>query len=301
MKHQIFTIAAMLLLCAPLVGAQSQAPDSKYSIKANTNIGLGNAYTVSSAVNGVALDKSNDTSFGVDFRYRFWQKNSLSCGINAGLGYAVGNQTVKIDNLKFNYAAGADADMDGDTHQRFTEVTDASQKVSLDNFLIPVYVDFNWQFSQRVSLYANTGFAFRFSTTTKAKDLKGSCSAYGIYPKYDNLKMDDGWLNDFGDHSLSGASVEEPQQNSLTMSVMGGAGLRVWIYGPLSFECGLNYHYGFMNRLKSGNFADGSVTADNAPVTYTVANGRTVKSFSSAFNNNKLSILSLNFGLIFSF
>lgn len=291
----------MLLLCAPIVGAQSQAPDSKYSIKANTNIGLGNAYTVSSAVNGVALDKSNDTSFGVDFRYRFWQKNNLSCGINVGLGYAVGNQTVKIDNLKFNYSAGTDADMDGDTHQRFTEVTDASQKVSLGNFLIPVYVDFNWQFSHRVSLYANTGFAFRFSTTTKAKDLKGSCSAYGIYPKYDNLKMDDEWLNDFGDHSLSGASVEEPQQNSLTMSVMGGVGLRVWIYGPLSFECGLNYHYGFINRLKSGNFADGSVTADNAPVTYTVVNGRTVKSFSSAFNNNNLSILSLNLGLIFSF
>ena len=301
MKHQIFTIAAMLLLCTPLVGAQSQVPESKYSIKAYTNIGLGNAYTVSSAVNGVALDKSSDTSFGVDFRYRFWQKNNLSCGINAGLGYAVGNQTVKIDNLKFNYAAGADADMDGDTYLRYTELSKARQKVSLGELAIPMYVDFNWQFSQRVSLYANTGLTFRFSTMARANDVTGSCNIYGIYPKYDNLKMDDEWLNDFGDHSLSGASVEKPQQNSLTMGVMGGAGLRIWIYGQLLFECGLNYHYGFMNRLKSGNFADGSVTADNALVTYTVANGRTVKSFSSAFNKNKLSILSLNLGLILSF
>lgn len=291
----------MFLLSVPLAGAQSQAPDTKYSFKANTNIGLGSAYSASSAVSSVDLDKSSNTSFGVDFRYRFWKKNDLSLGINAGLGYAVGSQTIKIDNLKFNYAAGADADMDGDTYQRYTEVSDASQKVSLGDFTVPVYVDFNWQFSQRFSLYANAGLTFRFSTTTKPKDLLGDCCAYGIYPKYDNLKMDDEWLNDFGDHSLLGASVEKPKQNSFTMSVMGGAGLRIWIYGPLSFECGLNYHYGFSNRLKYSNFAAGVVTVENAPVTYTVADGRKVKSFASAFNKDKLSLLSLNFGLIFRF
>lgn len=301
MKHHILTITAILLLCVPATGAQSQASEGKYSIKANTNIGLGNAYSAKSSVNSMNLDKSTAASFGVDFRYRFWQKNYLSLGINAGVNYVVGSQTFKATDLKFNYTAGAEADMDGDTYQRYTEVNDAQQKVSLGELEIPVYVDLNWQFSQRVSLYANAGLAFRFSTMAKTKNVTGSCDVYGIYPKYDNLKIDDEWLNDFGDHSLAGASVEKSQQNSFTMSIMGGAGFRVWIYGPLSFECGVTYHYGFMNRLKSSNLADGSVTADNAPVTYTVANGRTVKSFTSAFDTDKLSMLSLNLGLIFSF
>lgn len=301
MKHHILTIAALLLLCAPVAGAQSREPEGKYSIKANTNIGLGSAYSASSAVNGVNLDKSSTTSFGVDFRYRFWHKNNLSLGINAGVNYAVGSQSITANDLKFNYSAGPDADMDGDSYQRYSEVSDARQKVSLGEVIIPAYVDFNWQFSKRVSLYANAGLAFRFSTMATTKDVTGNCDVYGIYPQYDNLKMDDEWLNDFGNRSLMGASLEKPQQNVFTMSVMGGAGLRVWIYGPLSFECGVNYHYGFMNRLKSDNFATGTVTADNAPVTYTVADGRTVKSFASSFGKDKLSMLSLNLGLIFSF
>lgn len=301
MRHQILTLSAMLLLSAPFARAQSEAPEGKFSIKANANIGLGSAYSATSSVSGVNLDKSNSTSFGVDFRYRFWQKNDLSLGINVGANYAIGRQTIKANDLKFNYTAGADADMDGDTYQRYTEVSDAQQKISLGELAIPVYVDLNWQFSQRVSLYANAGLAFRFSTTATTKNVVGNCYVYGIYPKYDNLKIDDEWLNDFGNNSLAGASVERSQQNSFTMNVIGGAGLRVWIYGPLSFECGVNYQYGFINRLKSGNFADGTITADNAPVTYTVANGRTVKSLASAFEKDKLSMLSLNVGLIFLF
>lgn len=301
MKHHILTIAAILLLHAPIIDAQSQSPEDKYSIKANTNIGLGNAYSATTSIDGARLDKSDNTGFGVDFRYRFWQKHKLSLGLNAGLDYYAGSQTIVMDGMKFNYTAGADADMDGDTYQRYTEISRASQKISLGALTVPVYVDFNWQFSQRVSLYANAGIAFRFSTMAEAKNTMGSCDVYGGYPKYDNLKIDDEWLNDFGDHSLSGASVENPQQNSLTMSIRGGAGLRVWIYGPLSFECGVNYDYGCMNRLKSGNLDCGTVTADNAPVTYTVENGRNVKSFASVLNKNKLSMLSLNLGLIFSF
>lgn len=301
MRHQILTAATVLLLCAPAAGAQSQAPDAKYSVKANTNIGLGGAYSASSAVSGVNLDKSAYTGFGVDFRYRFWHKHGLSLGINGGVGYAVGSQTVKVDDLKFNYTAGAEADMDGDTYQRYTEVSDASQKVSLGELVIPVYVDFNWQFSRRVSLYVDAGLSLCVSTMAKARDVTGRCNVYGVYPKYGNLKMDDDWLNDFGDHTLSGAAVEKPQQNSFTMSVGGGAGLRVWIYGPLSFECGVKYDYGFISRLKSGNFSGGTVNADNAPVTYTVEQGRVVKSFASALGKDKLSVLSLNLGLIFSF
>lgn len=291
----------MLLLCAPGAGAQDTGRDGNFAIKANANIGLGNAYTATSAVDGAKLDKSGNSSYEVDFHYRFWQNRNLSLGINAGLGYATGSQTITIDGMKFNYTAGADADMDGDTYQRYTEIGKASQKVSLGELIVPVYVDFNWQFCRRVSLYVNAGVNFRVSASAKIKDVTGNCDVYGIYPKYDNLKMDDEWLNDFGDHSLAGASADKVKQNGGTISLRGGAGLRVWLYGPLSLECGVNYEYGVINQLKSGSFSADNVTAETAPVTYTVAEGRKVKSFSSVLSTDKLSNLSLNLGLIFSF
>lgn len=301
MKLLISTIISLSLVCVPFAGAQTVKPSTKHSVKPNVGIGLGKAYSTSSSVAGIEVDKSSSTSFRVDYRYQFWQKYNLSLGINVGLSYSTGSMTLKADNLSFDYTADAAADMDGDTYQRHTTIRDMSQKVSLGEFGVPVYVDFNWQIVNRFAIYAEAGLGFRFSTTAKVKDVTGTCDVYGIYPKYDNLKMDDEWLNDFGDHSLSGTSVDKPQQNPFTMNLRVGAGFRIWIAGPLSIECGVNYNYGFMNRLKSGPYTDGNTNTENAPMTYTLADGRNLKASSLALGKSRLSNLNATIGLIFSF
>lgn len=301
MKHIIISIIAVSMLSSLYMGAQNSRTDGPCSVKVNANIGLGSAYSASSTIDGVGLDKSSNTSFGVDFRYRFWKRGNLSSGINAGLAYSSGSQTIVAKDLNFNYAAGAEADMDGDTYQRYTEIERMSQKVTLGEVVVPVYVDFDWRFSRRVSLYANAGLAFRFATAAKVKGLTGTCDVYGVYPKYDDLKIDDEWLNDFGDHNLNGTVAGKPMQNSFTMSVRAGVGMRVWIYGPVSVECGVGYDRGLTDRLKPGNMSLDEVTADTAPVTYTVADGRSVKSLTSALSGDKLSSLTFNLGLIFNF
>lgn len=301
MKLIISSIMASILLCAPVAGVHAAAPDGKHSVKINANIGLGSAYSISSGIDDLKSDKSGSNTFGIDYRYRFWKGGNLSLGINAGLAYSTGSMTLGVDNMSFNYSAGADADMDGDAYQRYTTIRDMSQKVSLSEFGVPVYVDFNWQFSQRFALYVEAGLGFRFSTSATVNDLTGTCDVYGIYPKYDNLKMDDEWLNDFGEHSLSKATIAEPKQNSMTMHLRAGAGFRVWIYGPVSLECGVNYNYGLMNRLKVDSYSSGATTPGNAPMTYTVAGGRNIKVLSSGLDKSKLSNLNLHIGLIFSF
>lgn len=300
MKH-IAIIAAAILLCAPLAGAQASRPDGKYSLKAHVGIGLGNAYTATTAVDGVALDKSSNSTAGVDFRFRFWQKENLSLGVNGGLAYSWGNQKFIARDLSFHYDTTGEADVDGDSYRRYTTIENMAQEVQLGELDIPLYVDFNWQFCERVSLYAQAGIALRFSTLAKVKSTTGKCSVYGRYPQYGDLKIDDEWLNDFGTTTLDGARTYKPAQNTFTMSVGAGAGLRVWLYGPLSFECGVNYDYSLINRLKSASFATGKVTAGTAPLTYTSLNGRYVRPLTSAISSDKLSNVSLNLALIFEF
>ncbi len=302
MKYIASILTAALMLCAPLAGAQASRPDGKYSVKAHTGIGLGKAYSASSAIEGVSLEKASDNSVGVDFRYRFWKKEKLSLGLNAGLDYSWGSQSLRASDLDFNYTAGPDADMDGDSYRRFTTIKGLTQDISLADIGIPVYVDFNWQICDRVSIFAQAGIALRFSTTAKIKgDVSGNCSVYGIYPQYDNLKIDEEWLNDFGDSHLYGTPVDKPAQNAFTMSIGAGAGARLWLVGPLSLECGISYDYGLMNRLKAAPFAVGDATAESAPMTYTCASGRQLKALSSALSSDKLSKLRLNIGLIFTF
>ena len=301
MIHRIISIIALSLLSAPFAGAQVTFTDCSNSVKPFAEIGFGKAYSTSSDIAGLRTDKSSSNTFGVEYRHRFWKHHNLSLGINAGVGYSIGSMTLKADEISFDYAAGPDADMDGDSYQRYTLLGDMSQKITLSELAVPVYVDINWQLSKRFSLYAEAGMGFRFSSSAKAKDITGTCDVYGIYPKYANLKIDDEWLNDFGNHSLSGATAEKPQQNSFTMNLRAGGGFRVWIYGPVSLECGVNYNIGLTNRLKSESFADGAATAENAPMTYTVDSGRKIKSLTSALNKSKLSNLNLNIGLIFSF
>lgn len=304
MKHYIsslISLLSLLMLCTYPATAQINRSDSKFSIKANANVSLGNAYSASSDINGVDIDKSGSTEFGLDFRYRFWKQANFSLGLNAGVGYATGSQTIIADELNFTYTAGPEADIDGESYQRYTELSRISQKISLGELVVPVYLDFNWQFSKRVSLYANAGLSFRISTSASVKETNGDSYVYGIYPKYHNLKIDDEWMNDFGHGLLSDVITDNPKQNSFTMSVKGGAGLRLWIAGPLSLECGVNYNYGFMNRLEGDKISTGNITEDMAPMTYNVSEGRKIKSLSGAFGINRLSALSLNIGVIVNF
>lgn len=289
-------IAAMLAVGALSAHAQAPDLDSRFSVKAHGEIGAGGGLSLTTS-EASATQSTSMNSFGVDFGYMFWQQNGMSLSVNAGLDYDLINARLGVGSMKYDYAAGADADMDGDTYRRYYELGDLSQKTTAGYLSIPVYVNFTYRFNEWVGLYANVGVKPGFKAGGKIKSLDGEVYSYGVYPQYDDLMMDDEWLNDFGRRELTKSDAGEAQINGLNMSILAGIGAEVRIYGPLYGSLGVNYNAGVTDVFKY----DSSVGSDMPLVSYTVADGQRVQSLTSMYSKSKISHLGINIALIYRF
>lgn len=297
-KKTITLLVAMVGLTAGTLHAQNE----RCSIKLSADIGLGDAYSIEPAEGSGMNAKSNSNSFNAVFGYRAWTHGRLSLGVNGGLSYSTGSQTLSVNEMEFDYMAPATADMDNETYRRYTTVRDARQKISVSEIGIPIYVDLDIKLHKRLSVYALVGVRPQISISSKTSSLEGQCDVYGVYPQYGNLKIDDASINDFGNRPLDKEMAESPDASSFMFNLMAGAGLRVWLAGPISLECGIGYEHGFTDRFKcDGSDLSQNITAENAPVTYTVEGGRKVRPFTSYLKKDRLSGLSLSIGLIYRF
>ncbi len=235
-------------------------------------------------------------SFGVDFGYMFWQHNGMSLSVNAGLDYDMNNAKLNIGSMKCDYAAGADADMDGDTYRRYYQLSNLNQEIGVEYISIPVYLNFTYRFNNWIGVYANLGIKPGFKARGKTKSFSGDVYSYGIYPQYDNLMMDDEWLNNFGNSQLSGSQVNAPSINGFNMSVLAGAGIEAKIYGPLYGVLGVNYKAGLTNTFKNN-----PEVASSPVVSYTVAHGQQAESLTSMLSKSKISHFGVNIALIYRF
>ncbi|MDE6491373.1 MAG: PorT family protein, partial [Muribaculaceae bacterium] len=246
MKMTLKYISAALLA----VGAMSaHAQDNRFSVKAHGEIGLGSAMSMS-ASQAELSHKSSMNSYGVDFGYTFWQHKGMSLSVNAGLDYDMISAELRVGSMNYDYAAGADADMDGNTYRRYYQLNGLSQDFGVEYLSIPVYVNFTYRFNNWVGVYANVGIRPGFKTGEKVKSLSGEVYSYGIYPQYDNLMMDDEWLNDFGNRRLDESQADAPAVSGFNASILAGAGIEAKIYGPLYINAGVNYSAGLTNVFK---------------------------------------------------
>ena len=297
MKTALKYITTALLAVGALNShAQGNALGSRFSVKAHGEIGVGSALSMKTPQSGLS-NKSSMNSFGVDFGYTFWQHNGMSLGVNAGLDYDMINAKFSIGSMKYDYAAGADADMDGNTYRRYYQLSNLCQEIGLEYISIPVYLNFTYRFNEWIGVYANAGIKPGFNTCGKIKSVGGEVYSYGIYPQYDNLMIDEEWLNDFGNSKLADSQVVAPDINSFNMSILAGAGVEAKIYGPLFATVGMNYNAGLTNIFKSNSEVGSSIPL----VSYTVANGQKAESLSSMMSKSKLSHFAVNIALIYRF
>ena len=297
MKRTIIYISAALLATGALSAhAQGNALDSRFSVKAHGEIGIGRALNMETSQAGVS-GKSSMNSVGVDFGYTFWQHNGMSLSVNAGLDYDMISVKQTLGSMKYDYAAGADADMDGDSYRRYYELSGLSQKTAAEYLSIPVYVNFTYRFNEWIGVYANLGVKPGFKTGGSIKSFSGNVYSYGIYPQYDNLMMDDEWLNDFGNRGLTESQADAPEVSGFNMSILAGAGIEAKIYGPLYAAVGVNYNAGLTNVFKSGTEAGASTPL----VSYTVAQGQRARSLTSMIGKSKISHAGVNIALIYRF
>lgn len=293
------TIATILLTAAVAVpGAMAQ----KYAIKAYDNIGLGNPMSVTHSQPD-QTHKSSYNTFGVDFGYTFWRKGPSSLEANIGFGYAAAGTTFSLPSMDYHYSAPASADDDGNPYERYYELSSLKQTASVGYFTLPIYLEYQYRCISWMGVKAEAGVSLGFRLTSGMGKVSGSSKSWGVFPEYDDLLIDEPYLDDFGEMQIKNATVVDNLAHPFNASLMVGAGFEFYAYEPVSFELGVRYNYGF-NQVFDGKKAvkqGEAYTADTAPVFYTVAGGTQVRPLSDYTSKSKLQPLSLHLGVTVRF
>lgn len=272
----------------------------KFIVKAYADVGLGNTINAQSAI-PLSSKKFTGNNFGLDLGYNVWQNKRNSISINLGVGFSPFSLALRTSNLSFNYNAPAAADMDGNTYIRYYDLNALNQDIKATLITLPIYMGYTFRIKHWLAVYANFGVSFGFKAGSNFKSVSGDGYVYGVYPEYGDLKIEESYLNGFGNITFENFGKKPVVMNNFTTSLLMGVGLEGRISGPLWINVGIKYNVGFSDIFKSSYKEGETFTMDNAPVTYTVAESEQVEPFTNYFIKSKLSMLSLNVGLSLKF
>lgn len=279
---------------------------TRWRIKPHVAFSLGKFYKPSTELKDPFTNSSSEMEFGVDVGYTFFSKKNFKIAAFLGVGVSSNKLKYEAGKLDYAYNAGAHADMDGDTYVRHYSLSGIQQTLKATDLVIPVYADFEYRFASRFSAFVDLGVKFYSNMSNKTTSELNSY-AYGVYSGYGApLRLEDTWLNNFGQHQLSDASLGDTKLDmKFSMDALIGLGLRVKLFRLLSAEVGILYQAGLMNCWKNpnvpSNIATSSSTENDALVTYSVAEGEHVKKLVQSAESLKHSALKLNVGLILKF
>lgn len=283
-------------LIVPAASAQ------KYAIKAYDNIGIGNPMSVTHAQPSQGHSSSYNT-FGVDFGYTFWRKGGSSLEANIGFGYAAAGATFSLPAMDYHYSAPTIADEDGNAYERYYELSDMRQTASVGYFTLPIYLEYQYRCLSWLGVKAEVGVGLGFRLHSGLGKVSGRAKAWGVFPEYDDLLIDEDYLDDFGERFLTNALVTDHQSHAFNASIMCGAGFEFYAYEPVSFELGVRYNHGLTQVFDGSKeiATGGGYTADTAPVYYTVAGGTQVRPLTEYTSKSKLNPLSIHVGVTVRF
>ena len=292
----INTLALIIGIAAILSPFGVMAQD--YAVKAYSDVGLVEGKSMTMALPQMT-SKMSSNAFGVDFGWKFWNKNAHSLEANLGLGYRIASATFDVTSMSYNYAAPAEADEDGNSYQRYTTLSDLKQKINLGYLNIPVYLQYQYRATKWLGIHADFGFHLGFKCSGSIGSTSGIADSYGVYSQYEDLVIKADYLNDFGERSLKEAYNDEPKVNGFSASIIAGAGLEFYVGSRVSIDLGVRYNTGLTSVFKNMYDLNSttSLTSENAPVTYTVTQGQRVNAMSDYVTKSPLNSLSLHIGV----
>ena len=281
---------------------QMQYKPRRWRLHAHFDLPIGDYYKFDTPSDKISCSSSG-SEFGIDFGYTFPSKKLVKFSINMGLGIAMSKFDLEASAWNYSYDAGPDADIDGDSYKRHYEMGATKQSSSINHLDIPIYADADFCFNKRISAYIQLGMKNYMKISDNIKEYSSSDYVYGIYPQYDNLRLDEHWgYNGFGRHNVTLDNVKDPslQAKGFTVDFFGGFGLRLKPFNnvPLAFELGMQYQMSLMDIIdtESNSFSEGEILS-----TYTNAGGEDTKLLSNGLNGMKRSHLKLNIGLVYKF
>lgn len=295
MKTWIYRYIFMAALGAWALGASAQ----KFAVKPHAEVDLTAGFGYDSALEMNAKTASNE--FGLDFGYTFLNKTGNRLEVNVGLGYRYLNTSLNAGNFGYDYDAPASADVDGNAYIRFCEVSGLRQKASTGYVTLPVYLQYGYRATNWLEVQALTGVKLGFATGGSLKTTSGTVDSYGIFPEYDDLLIDEPYIDDFGEVGLKGRDGVKPETAGFGCWVMVGAGLSARVYGPVWFDLGVRYNIGLTDVFGKGLKTTEGYTASTSPVTYTVADGTRVRPLTAYLTKSTFSPLTLNIGITLRF
>ena len=271
----------------------------RFAIKASAEIGLGNSISATSSINPLS-SKATMGNYGLDFGWTFWKRHNHRLEANIGVTYSPTGIELELGSLDYNYRAPATADMDGESYRRFYEIRNLHQKVSLGRVTLPIYLTYGYKCNEWFGLYADLGVRLGFKTNATISEVSGEAYSYGIYPQYDNLLIDESYLNDFGTTNLANTVYGEPECNGFSTSVLVGVGAEFSISKHLGADISVRYNRGITNLFKE-QYSGQDFTNVSAPINYSVSDGQQVKSLTEYLSSSKVSTISLRIALIYLF
>ncbi len=299
MKYNIRYIMMGLALLPALAASSQEEKVEKFAIKATAEKSIGKALCLDYAVEGMSASASA-WDYGVDFGWKIWSKNRHSVEANIGLGYSSFSIKTNLHSMDYNYEAPAEADMDNETYIRYYNLDGIYQKMRADRLSIPLYAKYGYSCSKIVSLHAMLGFRFGFNLGTKMIDSKAKVFSYGVYPQYDDLIIDATYMNEFGSAEV-GNHTSKPEPNKVNAAFLVGLGAEFRVYGPFSIEVEARYEGSMTDVFKRVNVDIPTFDAENAPVTYTVADGQRLICLPSYLSQSKISKFSAAVSLLYHF
>ena len=281
---------------------------TRWRVRPHFDMTIGDYYKISSSVDQISSTFSG-SEFGVDVGYTIPSKSKVKFSVNLGVAYAMSKINLDMPAFNYNYNAGGDADIDGDSYLRFYEVGPVSEKLKMDFLSIPVYFDVDFCFSKYITLYLQAGIKNYMNISAKVDQYSVSNNVYGIYPQYDNLRMDGSWgYNSFGAHEYTSSDLNDNEVpvKGFSMDFFGGAGIRIKPIKsfPMAIEVGIQYQtaaVGMWNSDSYGISTTGNVNPEHSLFSYTVENGEKIKSLDNGLTDVKRQHLKLNVGLVFKF
>ena len=241
---------------------QADYKDKYWRVRANGGYSLSGFNKVDGGGN-LQFSDDGEMSFGVDFGYLFNPKSNLQTTLYAGIGISMNKVTMSLLDSK-EKQLGNQTDEDGDTYTRIYKVWGnggISQKFDATDITIPIYLDFEYQFTALYSAYANLGVRLQTSTAKPIATID-KYETWGVYSGYGGLTIrncdENGTelpnpvvLNGFGMQNPTPIDVEESGANkNMAIDALAGAGVRLNLSKSLAFDVGVQYLYGFSKSWK---------------------------------------------------
>lgn len=270
-----------------------------WRLKLRAEFALGSFYTLEGPNKFLGVT-STASDFGLDLGYVFPSRGKVKTALYIGASYSLSQMSLDQSRLNFSYMAGSEADIDGDTYQRYYKDMTLQQEIKINSLLIPVYLDFSYRIIPMIDVFANIGVKSYLNLDSKVSDTNGSAEIYGIYSQYDDLILDGNFgYNGFGKVTFNDSNLENAKVdvNTLSLDAFAGLGIRFNIpQTSLSLEVGANYQMGIIDPISNGDSKSSPALSS-----YSIQKGETISNLAESSESLSRDAINLNAGLIIKF